>query len=275
MKVTRIIALILIALLIHPASQAVEETDDPDYVENPLLNEPKKFEALEKQSNFQLLRYKPIYFAYNNPITKLQFSFRSPLVENFRLYFGYSQIIFWKLNAKSKPFLDATYNPELFYRFILEENEYLKSIDYGVWEHQSNGKADDASRSFDQTYAKANFVFERKNWLISTYAKVAYKFDYDSTNKDIEKYIGPVEFQISFIRLYSRVVDKSEITFTARPGGKFGEDWSRGGYELGYNFRLGGLKVVPSLYMQYYSGYGETLLTYNKRDDRWRFGFVF
>ena len=262
---------ILFLLLFSLVSFAEE---DPDYFDNPLLNEPKKFEALEKQSSFHILRYKPIYFAYSNPLTKVQFSFRSPIIENLRLYFGYSQIIFWKLSAKSKPFLDATYNPELFYRFRVE-NDYLTSIDYGVWEHQSNGKADETSRSYDQTYLKANFVFEQKNWLTTTSFKLAYKFDYDRTNKDIEKYIGPLEIQLTLVRLYSRIIDKSEVTFKAHPGGKYGEDWGRGGYELGYSFRLGGIKVVPSFYLQYYSGYGETLLTYDKKEDRLRFGLLF
>jgi phospholipase A1 len=243
-------------------------------LQNPILAETQKFEALEEQDDFRIFRHKPIYFAYSNPLTKVQLSFRSSLIETWPVFFGYTQVIFWELGKESKPFRDATYNPEFFYR-IQVSNRTLKSFDIGFWEHNSNGKAEEFSRSFDQAYLKANYAFEFKNWLLTTTAKVSYIYNNDETNSDILNYIGPLDLQVSFIQLYSGIIDKSVLSFTAHPGGKWANQWDHGGYEVSYSFRLGGVKVVPAFYVQYYRGYGETLLTYNENQEQFRAGLLF
>jgi outer membrane phospholipase A len=253
-----------------PKESAGEKTD----LRNPILAEPQKFEALEQQDDFRIFRHKPTYFAYSNPLTKVQLSFRSSLIETWPLFFGYTQVIFWELGKDSKPFLDATYNPEFFYRFQFSKQR-LKSIDLGLWEHNSNGKGGEESRSFDQAYLKVNYVFEFKNWLLSTTTKLSYIYNDDKTNADILNYIGPLDLQVSFIQLYSGIIDKSVLSLTAHPGGKFANNWQHGGYEVSYSFRLGGVKVVPSFYLQYFRGFGETLLTYNKNEEQFRAGLQF
>lgn len=251
-----------------------EKTDELPTLQNPILNETQKFEALEEQDDFRIFRHKPIYFAYSNPLTKVQLSFRSSLVETWPIFFGYTQVIFWKLGEESKPFLDATYNPEFFYR-IQVKNRTLKSFDIGFWEHNSNGKASFVSRSFDQAYLKANYAFEFKNWLLTTTAKVSYIYNNDETNADILNYIGPLDLQVNLIQLYSGIVDKSVLSLSMHPGGKWADHWENGGYELSYSFRLGGVKLVPSFYLQYFRGYGETLLTYNTNEEQFRAGLLF
>jgi outer membrane phospholipase A len=266
------------AVLIRPEvgtrAPSEEETNKPGELKNPLLDEKQKFEAIEEQDDFQIFRHKPIYFAYSNPLTKVQLSFRSSLIETWPLFFGYTQVIFWKLGEESKPFLDATYNPEFFYRITMAKKT-LKSVDIGFWEHNSNGKDNSTSRSFDQAYVKANHAFEFKNWLLTTTTKISYIYNNDETNADILNYIGPVDLQFSFIQLYSGVIDKSTWSLSMHPGGKWANKWENGGYELSYSFRLGGVKVVPSFYLQYFRGYGETLLTYNTNEEQFRAGLLF
>lgn len=240
----------------------------------PLLDESGLYAKIINQENSRIFSHKPVYFAYGDPYTKVQLSFRSALVEKVPLYFGYTQVIFWELKTESKPFLDATYNPEFLYRFAIKDGP-LKSADIGIWEHQSNGKAGQDSRSFDQAYVRGNYVFETKRWMIEISGKLSYIYNNDETNADILTYFGPLDLQIKFVQLYSGIIDKGELSFKAHPAGKYANRWPDGGYELSYNFRLGGVKIVPSFYIQYFTGYGETLLTYNKKENQFRAGLLF
>ena len=87
--------------------------------------------------------------------------------------------------------------------------------------------------------------------------------------------MSPLEVELNFTQLYNRWVDKSVFSFNFHPGGKFAQEWDKGGYELGYSFRLGGLRIVPAFYLQYYNGYSETLLNFNERVQQFRGGLVF
>jgi phospholipase A1/A2 len=248
--------------------------EDPAMVSSGILEQKDKFKILERQGNSDFLRYKPIYFAYNNPITKIQFSFKSPIIEDIPLYFAYTQLIFWKLLAESKPFLDATYNPELFYRLKWPHKKEI-NIDIGIFEHNSNGKDGAASRSYNQTYARINYFIELQSWIIQLTGKFRSIYGLDPTNHDLRNYVGPTEFELHFIQLFNGWIDKSEFIINMNPGGKFSDKFDKGGFQLGYNFRLGGIKVVPAFYLQYYRGYGETLINYDQKVEAFRVGFLF
>lgn len=241
---------------------------------NSLLEKRDKFKTLESQADVDIRRHKPIFFAYGKPLTKVQFSFKSPIVEDVPFFFGYSQLIFWKLHEDSKPFLDATYNPEFFYRLKWPESRKY-AIDLGVWEHSSNGRDGADSRSYDQSYLRLNYFIESANWIFVIAGKFRFIYNVDDTNRDILDYMGPAEFEFRIIQLFSGWIDKSEFVVNFNPGGKFSDRFDKGGLQLGYNFRLGGLKVVPSFYLQYYGGFGETLINYDQRVQAFRAGLVF
>lgn len=260
------------------AQSAPEEQAPPKEPKSPVVNkligERDKVEKIEQKEEQLVLRHKQIYFADSVPISKIQFSFKSPVIENFPLYAAYSQIIFWRLREDSKPFEDATYNPEIFYRYGIKGND-LKSIDFGAWEHNSNGRKGPDSRSYDQSYVRLNYAFEARDWVTEVSGKASWIYNKDETNLDIYKYISPFEFSVRFIQLFDSIVDKGELSLDLRPGGSYGQDWHMGGYQVGFSFRLGGLKIVPAFYLQYYHGYAETLVNYDKKLDQYRAGFIF
>lgn len=240
---------------------------------NPLIEAKNKIPALEERERLRIDYYKPIYFLYGNPSSKLQFSFRAPLSEDIPINFAYSQIIFWNLLEDSKPFLDATYNPEFFYR--MKGPDGFESIDFGIWEHNSNGKAGLASRTYNQSYVRGNYAFQGHRWITKTSLKLKYLYDDEENNHDIYDYISPVEFEIKFLQLFDSWFDESELSANLRPGGRYAQNFNKGGYEIGLSFRFGGLKIIPAFYLQYFEGYGETLLNYNQRVQEFRGGFKF
>lgn len=245
-----------------------------DYAIHQVLQAPNKSAVLADEDHTYLLRHNPFYFAYGNPISKLQLSFRTKLIRKVPLYFAYTQQMFWALQQDSKPFRDLTYNPELFYRLNFEKFGVLKSVDVG-WAHNSNGKAGNDSRSYNDLYARMNLEKEFRRWIFRFSAQAAYLHAFDDTNNDIQDYIGPFSVKLSWIQLYDAWIDKSEISISATSGGKFSQNLANGGYQVSWAFRLGGINLLPSFYLQYYTGYAESLLNYNQYVHAFRGGIVF
>lgn len=279
--------ILIIALLICVNSFA--QTDDRPKEEqqvnpNPLQSkdtffapqELKNKEALEQEDNLNLLRHQPLYFAYGNPSSKVQLSFKYRIITDMPIYFAYTQIMFWDLREDSKPFRDSTYNPEFIYTYDIKKKVFLDNIDFGVWEHNSNGKSGDASRSFERAFVRFNFAREYDRFLLKFSTKLGYIYGLDKTNNDIRDYISPLELRLSFIGIYKGwTMDRSSFDIRYFPGGDWAQDWGRGGYELSTSFRFGGLSIVPAFYMQYFRGYAESLINYDQRVSEFRAGFIF
>src|SRR5690606_38092311 len=139
-----------------------------------------------------------------------------------------------------------------------------------------NGKAGDASRSFERAFVRLNFAREYKDFLLQLSTKFGFIYGLDDTNKDIRNYISPLEIKLSFIGIYEDwAMDRSSFDIRYFPGGDWAQDWGRGGYELSTSFRFGGLDIVPAFYMQYFRGFAESLINYDQKVSEFRFGFIF
>ncbi|RYZ80546.1 MAG: hypothetical protein EOP06_25145, partial [Proteobacteria bacterium] len=139
--------------------------------------------------------YRPSYFLYGNPDTKVQVSFKVELVEHSRFFFAYSQLMFWDLRAKSAPFRDLNYNPELFYRLPFYSDKNF--IDLG-FEHESNGKGDEDSRSWNRAYVRVSGptqLFNEPTLFAS--AKVWFAQSNKETNADLQRYRGVWELTLT------------------------------------------------------------------------------
>lgn len=257
----------------NPVFAQSEAPEDQPSMVGPQEESPAKQLDMEDESILQ--RHHPFYFVYGEPLSKLQLSFKSPAFHDVPLYFGYTQLMFWALNEDSKPFRDLTYNPELFYRYSPKNWGWLKSIDFGILGHHSNGKQGAISRSYDKQYLRFNFESEGRRWLTRFSLQAAYLHGFDPGNKVIQDYVGPLNLSISFVQLFDSWIDKSEVAFMAQPGGKFSTRWDQGGYQLSWSFRIGKVALVPAFYLQYYYGYAETLLNYDVDVREFRGGIIF
>ncbi|MBT9491019.1 MAG: phospholipase A [Paucibacter sp.] len=183
------------------------------------------------------------------------------------LYFGYTQTAFWDLTGDSKPFVDTKYKPGFFYQspstgWRVAANEVGFAAGY---EHESNGRDDlDAkSRSIDILYVKPKFTFGDSSGFHSTFEPKLYVYLDKDENPDMGKYRGYGDFRFTYGKSndWQLALDLRKGTLSKA----FSAD-VQATYPLN--------RFVPGLsgYLmaQYFTGYGETLLNYNKREP-WAF----
>ncbi|MFL5814944.1 MAG: phospholipase A, partial [Bdellovibrionia bacterium] len=174
--------------------------------------------------------YKPTYFLLGSLDTKVELSFKGQLVEKVPVFFGYTQLMFWDLFKTSAPFSDINYNPEVFYR-VYAFPEHTQWIDIGMFEHESNGKGGEDSRSWNRTYLRYSDTWrigERGQIFTTIKAWVPYAL---SENPEIARYRGLAEFTVSFSGFLGRFFDRDDMIFRFYLGGSTYFNPLQGGQE--------------------------------------------
>lgn len=225
--------------------------------------------------NHNPLRNQGNYGDIDNPLqykeAKLQISFKVPLNENDifypndGVYLGFTMKSFWQVYNEeiSAPFRETNYRPEIFYQAPVSS-----TLMGGAWvgriglEHESNGRSQYLSRSWNRVFL--GIGFQKDRWAI--YLQPWYRLPEDKKkddnnpatppppkgddNPDIEDFLGHYELWA----VYN--AEGYELTNMVRHN----FDTGNGSVELGISFPLWGrLKG----FVQYYNGYGESLIDYD------------
>ena len=195
--------------------------------------------------------------------TELQLSFKIKGMEgvfghdNVDLWFGYTATSFWQAYNRSisSPFRETNYEPEamLVFRTNFEIAGFRgRFINLGL-SHQSNGRGEGLSRNWNRVYAQ--FGFERDNLalLIRPWYRIPENHKVDD-NPDIQDYMGHGDLQV--------VYRKGRNAYSLLLRNNFKRPDNRGALKLNWSFPLyGRLKG----YVQYFNGYGESVIDYNYR----------
>lgn len=219
--------------------------------------------------------YKPVYFDIG---TRGQTTARFQISAKYRLfspsgnrpatwgenfYLGYTQTSLWDLQGDSMPFIDTTFNPSLFWlsdnMWQSENQSWRLGLNTGV-EHNSNGKAGDDSRSVNNAYIQPQFNYRFDGGSTLTFApKVKAYFGVASENSDYADYAGRVDWNLRWAQDNGAVVSAMY-----RQG-----DQRRRTTQLDFAWPLQRtwLNMNGYLHLQYFNGYGETLLGYNQRNE--------
>jgi len=183
------------------------------------------------------------------------------------LYFGYSQESWWDIAESSGPFREHNYNPEIFWDYTRTSNRngfnfIGQLVDQIGFEHQSNGRDGIDSRSWDRLYAQRDFqVTDNFNFGIKAWKDV----NSEEFNKDITDYLGNFKLTASYLPN-----ERLAVNVSARQGW----ETSKLSYQLDLIYRLP--EWVNSQFMlSYYEGYGEALISYNKKTSSLRAGLFF
>ncbi|GHD57694.1 phospholipase A [Jeongeupia chitinilytica] len=255
-----------------PAASAPQAIADREIRNTTLADyKPQRFSA-----------YEPMYFIVDSALddARFQFSFkyqffdpeneyvhRNPWLAGLR--FAYTQTSLWDIGDDSSPFFDTSYQPEFYY----EQANVLtlpgvSRTDVAVgYRHESNGQGGDASRSLNQLFIRPSFVFGDPQGTNLVFQPMLYSYLGSlSDNPDIADYRGYVDW-----RLRAGSSDGLMFATLARlgKGGKGGVQ-----FDLSYPLRtISGLDLYA--YLQYWSGYGESLRTYDESTQSLRFGISF
>lgn len=236
---------------------------------------PKTLEKIDQDEQLNIYRYHDIYLIGGKPDTKVQLSFKLMPIFHFPLFFSYTQLMFWKVAQDSKPFKDIMFNPELFYVKQLGYS-YLESASFG-FEHRSNGKDDLESRSLDRLFVELESRIGYGTFRMAGSMRFYWIYDVDwQTNANIRKFTGVTSAHISLDGMTEKFFrSKGEIFVNLLPGGNFIEHGFHGAVELNVKYRFGLTDLMPYILFQYYYGYMESLLQYDKIAHSYRIGLTF
>lgn len=195
---------------------------------------------------------------YINTEVKFQFSLKVKALEikdRLDLWIAYTQLSFFQMYSKSisAPFRETNYEPEL---MAVVHTDYKlfgltgRFINVGLV-HQSNGRRDPLSRSWNRLYAQ--FGFERENFglMIRPWYRIREDWTADN-NPDITDFIGRGDLVATYQwrhHMFSLLLRSNVNFWNFHGAAQF--DWS---FPLYHHLRG---------YVQIFTGYGESLIDYN------------
>jgi phospholipase A1 len=254
----------------------------------------KKTSLYQKESNqiqadtnkkFNIILYKPTYIlpayytAYpdeavyqnstpdNQQVDRMEFkgqlSFLVPLVKNIfgkgtALNASYTQLSYWQFYAESQYFRETDYIPAVFF-----SDNFLKNWQYNLGvEHESNGRGGSAERSWNRAFG--DIIFSKGNWMVDITPWILIFKDESSNlhNPDIQHYMGNGQI------LFTYKLGNNVLSFMSRNNLQSG--FKRGAEEITWSHPV---YSRFSLFVQGFSGFGQSLIEYNHYTNSIGLGF--
>jgi outer membrane phospholipase A len=264
------------------AGDSSSESGSPSTRLSPLRGSTPAIDHIQRSFVDRFAAHDPVYFAYgpDDPAAKFQFSFKYRLL-NFgdpdtldtpkrTLQFGYTQRSLWDINGHSSPFYDTSYMPSLFFESLAPSPRNEGWFTWLGWQdgyqHESNGKDGSDSRSLNTLFVRPGAAFGNlDNWHLIVSPRLRTYFGGLSNNPRLKDYRGYAEWTVTLGKN-----DGPSLSYT----GWAGKDFDHFTTQLDLTVPLS-LKIVDFgtfLLIQYYSGYGESLLDYDRRSETIRVG---
>lgn len=196
---------------------------------------------------------------------KAQLSVYLPLVKNLfynknvSINVSYTQLIYWQLYTHSPWFRETNYEPNVALRFRMVRNMFGEiSLD-----HQSNGRGGNMERSWNRVigtleFSTENFFAQINGWFLVFTGASTHLY-----NPHIAWYLGYDKIILSY-RLFKKLVLSVEANNI------------ESGYKRGFFMFTGFYPFTTKFgaYLQYFNGYGQSLIEYNHRTQSFGIGFA-
>jgi outer membrane phospholipase A len=229
--------------------------------------------------------YEPVYFLVGGDgglNARFQISFRyrlfddkGRLADKFPwvddLYLSFSQTSLWDLGDLSRPFKDSSYRPRLFFANYDLNRAFDGRLRLGVESgagHESNGKTGEESRSFNMFYVRPMLTAGDPDGLRIYFGPLIHTYVADDENPDLKDYRGYVDYLVG-------AGSKGGLDFwaTFRKGQR--SNFASAELNLSYPLSKINRDLTGWLMLQYFGGYGESLLDYNRKlDSQFRLGIA-
>ncbi len=189
-------------------------------------------------------------------------------LKTLRVWGAYSQQSHWQVfnTRNSSPFRETDYEPELIAAFGTGNDTGWKLFNLGLL-HQSNGKPNPESRSWNRIYAQGgweqgSFSLMGRGWWRIPESVVK------DDNPDIVHYMGRGDLEVR----WEPASKKQAVTLLLRNNLNFNQNL--GFVQLDWSIPVA-LGKAARLHAQITSGYGESLIDYNHRQTTFGMGVSF
>ena len=206
---------------------------------------------------------------YRDEEVKFQISFQGKIWENdaFDIGMAYTQQSYWQLYNKplSSPFRESNFEPEVFIRW--KDTDDLKgfktSYRFG-FDHQSNGRSDPFSRSWNRIYGELQLTEPGSAYnqaspyymALKTWFRIPEKAANDN-NPDITHYYGFWEF--------NGRISNGNHRYHMMLRNNLQPKNNRGAVQVDWSWKI---SEEFDTYVQVFHGYGENLIEYNHLNTR-------
>lgn len=235
------------------------------------------YDTIKEMPSFSV--YKDNYFLSGVPTNKdinkntadikYQISFkqlvtRASLPLNSYLFVTYSQKAFWDVYSKSSPFAEINFNPGVgLGKPVFNKEGEIFGLAELKFEHESNGRDSLESRSWNRITGVFNTPLGRRTILtVKAWVPIAYT----ENHPDILDYVGLGEIKVEQTIINNRLI--ADLTIRKGLKGLKGAASTRVFYKL---FNNSGNQY---LMLEWFAGYSESLIDYNKYTSMLRLGYV-
>jgi phospholipase A1 len=207
----------------------------------------------------------------DNSEAKYQISVKMPIYlqddQKEGLFFGFTAVSFWQIYNSdiSKPFRETNYEPEVFYDWSSDYHVLgyrFNALRLGV-NHQSNGQSQLRSRSWNRIFTSLLFSDEDSFYFVKAWYRLKEDAKADpldpigDDNPDITHYLGHFELG------YGTRMGKFKLFSQIRNNLKTSEN--RGSIEINLTYPI---NTRYELLLHYFNGYGDSLIDYNRHQQR-------
>lgn len=252
----------------------------------------------KKAGLFKVQQYKPVYILLGNytnninrkpqsgnpnnsvpdniPLNKVevkfQISFKTKIFNDLMgpklggdIWMGYTQTSRWQVynDEISRPFRETNYEPEIMYVMATPyEKMGRKGLFAGIGlNHQSNGRSDPMSRSWNRIVAQIAWESNDLSLIFKPWLRLKEPADKDN-NPGIENYIGRGELLAAYGK------GRHDLSLIARHSMRFGKN-NRGSIRIDYALQVwDNLKLMAQLF----HGYGESMIDFNHKQTTFGIG---
>ena len=205
--------------------------------------------------------------------TSFQFSIEKPISYNFfrlgeSISAAYTQKSFWQTSSNSSPFRETNYKPEVFIQFPYNNSETLKGLKVSLI-HESNGKSIGESRSWNRLYLESYLQLSNLFVIPRVWYRIPEKSS-DDDNPDIYEYYGYGD--LTLLYPYKKHTFELMLRNNMRLNSQ-----NKGAAQLNWTFPLPEFLSTPNSYgfLQLFSGYGESLIDYDRETNKIGIGIAF
>jgi len=209
---------------------------------------------------------------------KLQLSLKQQIFDS-RFYVAYTQKSFWRIldQADSRPFRETNHNPEIFFRYVAPPEMAGRFSAWGAdigAEHESNGAREPISRSWNRLYVTPFVTWGNLRADLKIWHRLSEKVKDDpldptgDENPNIEDYLGNGELRLTYL-FKNSFMSGSLASLRTR----WSFETERGALQLDLSRPTRSKHVY--VFAHLFTGYGESLIDYDRSVTRYGVGVMF